>query len=131
MTNTLMSLGMFVFSVPTLAYDELQRRTDFRHARNGRIGARDAVQFIGPGEDSITLTGSAHIELSDGPASLDQLRDMGASGEVWPLVDGSGKHYGAFVIEGVDETHKALLPDGTPRMIGFSVQLLLVDADRP
>ncbi len=129
MRNSLMSLGMFVFSVPTLAFDELQRKTDFRHARNIRIGARDATQFIGPGDDTITLTGSAHVELSDGPASLDKLRDMGTSGETWPLVDGSGKHYGAFVIEGVDETGKAFLPDGTPRMIGFTVQLMRVDEE--
>lgn len=123
----MMSLGMFVFALPTLAYDELKRRTDFRHARSPRIGARDATQFVGPGDDSISLSGTAFAELSDGAASLDSLRAMGDSGDVWPLVDGAGRVYGAFVIEGVDEGQKFFFADGTPRQIDFTLDLLRVD----
>ena len=43
----LMSLGMFVFSLPTLAHDELQRRMDWRHARKpkrlGRVYASEGA----------------------------------------------------------------------------------------
>jgi len=126
----MLSLGMFVFSVETLAYDELKRRTDYRHARSARIGARDAVQFVGPGEDTISLSGAAYAELSDGAASLDDLRDMASSGDAWSLVDGAGRAYGAFVIEGIDEGQSHFLPDGTPRKIEFSLSLLMVE-DEP
>jgi phage protein U len=51
----LMSLGMFAFALPTLAHDELQRRMDWRHARTARIGARDATQYVGPGDETISL----------------------------------------------------------------------------
>ena len=125
----LMSLGMFPFHMPTLAHDELQRRTDWRHARNGRVGARDAVQFVGPGEETISLSGSAYAELSLGRASLDELREMANAGETWPLVDGGGLVFGTFVITGIDERHKFLLEDGTPRRIDFVLDLLRVDED--
>ena len=123
----LMSLGLFPFSLPTLAHDDLSRRTAWRHATAPRIGARDATQFVGPGEESVSIGGTAHAELTDGRACLDQLREMGATGQAWPLVDGAGTVFGAFVIQTLDEKHKALFPDGTPRAIEFSLELLRVD----
>lgn len=126
----MMSLGMFAFSLPTLAYQDLQRRTDWRHARNPRVGARDAVQFVGPGEDTIALNGTAMAELQAGRASLDELREMAATGDCWPLVDGAGRVFGAFVITGIDEKHSEFFADGTPRKIDFGIDLLAVDDAR-
>lgn len=123
----ILSLGMFAFSIPTLAHDELQRRSDWKHARTGRVGARDASQYVGPGDDRISINGTAFAELSDGRASLDQLRDMATTGDAWPLVDGAGRVYGAFVIESIDERQKHFLPDGTPRQIDFGIDLALVE----
>ena len=124
---TLMSLGMFVFSIPTLAYSELQRRTDYRHARTARVGARDATQFVGVGDQTIKLDGTAVAELQDGQASIDELHDLAGKGEAWPLVCASGYSYGTFVITGIDERSKAFFPDGTPRAIDFGIDLLRVD----
>ncbi|WP_288413507.1 phage tail protein [uncultured Sphingomonas sp.] len=123
----LMSLGLFPFSLPTLAHDDLSRRTAWRHATAPRVGARDATQYIGPGEETVSIGGTAHAELTDGRACLDQLRDMAATGQAWPLVDGAGTVFGAFVIQTLDEKHKALFPDGTPRAIDFALELLRVD----
>jgi len=55
----MMALGMFVFSLRTAAYQELQRQTDWRHASNNRIGAAPARQFVGRGEDAITSPASS------------------------------------------------------------------------
>lgn len=123
----LLAIGLFSFSIPTLAHDELQRRASWRHATSARIGARDATQYVGPGEETIAINGTAYAELSDGIASLDQLRAMAASGEAWPLVDGAGRVYGAFVIQTIDEGYRHLLADGTPLKIDFTVNLLRVD----
>ncbi|MDG4344400.1 phage tail protein, partial [Pseudomonas aeruginosa] len=51
----MLSLGMFVFSLHTLAYQEFQRQTEWRHASSSRIGAQPARQFVGRGDDAITL----------------------------------------------------------------------------
>ena len=127
MANPIMSLGLFPFSLPTLLYSQLQRRTDWRHARTGRVGTRDATQFVGPGEDTIALEGTAVAELQDGIASLDQLREMAASGEAWPLVDGAGRVYGTYVITGLDERHRTFSRNGQPLVIDFGIDLLAVD----
>jgi phage protein U len=127
----LMALGMFTFALPTLAHDELQRRMDWRHARSPRIGARDATQYVGPGDETVSLTGTAFSELADVDASLDQLRNMAGSGNAWPLVDGAGRVFGVFVITGLDERQKAFLPNGKPQRVDFGLDLLAVDGPEP
>lgn len=127
----LMTLGLFVFDLPTLAYHQLQRRTTWRHATSERVGARAAGQFVGPGEDDITLTGMlAPIAFGD-PGSLDDLRAMGDSGQAWPLVDGAGRVYGAFVIAGLDETQRSIMDNGVARISDFTLSLRRMDDDLP
>ncbi|WP_313228551.1 phage tail protein [Sphingobium yanoikuyae] len=122
----LMALGMFIFDLPTLAHDELQRRASWRHARSARVGARDATQFVGPGEETINLSGAVYAEIADGRVSIDDLRTMAASGEAWPLLDGTGTVFGDFVIEGIDERHAYLMIDGRAQRIDFAIDLLRV-----
>ena len=123
----LLAIGMFPFSIPTIVHDELKRRSSWIHATSQRVGARDATQFVGVGAETLSIGGVAHAELSDGRASLDELRDMASSGNAWSVVDGAGQVYGAFVIQGIDEGLKELGPDGRPRKIEFSIDLLRVD----
>ncbi len=122
----LLSLGMFVFELPALAYQELERRTDWRHSQNARVGIRAGNQFLGPGEDVITLTGTIPLELGD-LAALDTLREMGDAGESYPLVDGRGRVHGAHVILDLAERQTLPLADGTPRKTEFSLTLRHVD----
>lgn len=72
----MLALGMFIFSLPTLAYQQLQRQTDWRHAANSRIGAQPARQYLGRGEDDITLPGVLLPELAGSMMSLDEIRAM-------------------------------------------------------
>jgi phage protein U len=123
----LMALGLFLFQIPTLAHDELQRKTDWRFARSARVGARDAVQFLGAGDEKISLSGSVYAEITDGRVSLDQLREMADQGEALPLLDGSGLVFGSFVIEAIDERLAGLMADGRPLRIDFAIDLLRVD----
>ena len=52
---------------------------------------------------------------------------MANSGDAWPLLDGAGRVYGAYVIETIDEGQRVLLADGTPLKIDFTINLLRVD----
>lgn len=123
----MMSLGMFGFSLPTAAYQELQRQTSWSHADTKRLGARAASQFLGPDTDKITLSGVLLPEVAGDPAALDELRGMGDDGEAWPLVDGTGKVYGAFRIDSLSETQSVFFDDGVARKYDFSLQLTKVD----
>ncbi|EDA4152968.1 phage tail protein, partial [Escherichia coli] len=53
----MLALGMFVFMRQTLPHQTMQRESDYRWPSNSRIGKRDAYQFLGVGEENITLAG--------------------------------------------------------------------------
>lgn len=126
----MMSLGQFVFSLTTLAYQDLQRQTSWRHAANSRVGARPARQFLGPGDDTITLSGMVAMEFTNGAASIDEIRTMADTGKAWPLVDGAGYVYGQWVIEGLTTTNTLFLANGVPRRVEFQISLTRVDDNR-
>ena len=126
----MLALGMFVFSLRTAAYQELQRQTDWRHASNNRVGAAPARQFVGRGDDAITLPGIILPELAGSALSLDALRLMANTGKTWPMVEGSGRIYGLWVIESMSETKTIFFSNGEPRRIEFTLSLKRTDDDR-
>lgn len=126
----LMALDQFVFGLETLAFQELQRQTQWKHRTTSRVGARDARQFTGPGEDTITLTGLLTPELTGTLSSLQDLRQMADAGGAYAMVDGAGTVYGAYVIEGLNEGQSLHYSDGTPRRVEFTLTLARTDDDK-
>lgn len=126
----MLALGMFVFSLSTLAYQELQRQTEWRHPSSSRVGAAPARQFIGRGDDSITLPGIIFPELAGTTLSLDALRLMANTGKAWPMIEGTGRIYGLWVIESLSETKTVFFRDGTARRIEFTLNLRRIDDDQ-
>ena len=126
----MMALGLFVFATQTLPYQQLQRTTNWRHPSNSRLGMRPARQFMGPGDDSITLSGTLYPELTGGRVSLAMVRAMAETGMAWPLIEGSGAFYGLWVIESIDETGSVFFADGSARKIEFSLKLARVDDEQ-
>lgn len=123
----MLALDQFVFSMDTLPWQELQRQTQWKHRGNSRIGARDSRQFLGPGDDTVTITGVLVPQITGSAQSLEDLRAMADAGEAYVLVDATGLVYGAFVIEAVSETQGGHDKDGAARRIDFSVGLTRVD----
>ena len=126
----LMALGQFIFGLTTLAYQDFKRQTQWRHPSSSRVGARAAHQYVGPGDDSITLSGVLSPELVGRAASIAELREMGDTGQAWALVSGTGEVFGAYVIENVGETGTLHLDNGMARRIEFDLQLKRVDDQR-
>ncbi|EWC40195.1 phage tail protein [Stutzerimonas stutzeri] len=126
----MMALGMFVFSLETLAYQEFQRQTEWRHGSTSRIGTNPARQYLGRGDDSITLPGVLLPALAGSQLSLDALRTMADTGKAWPLVEGTGKIYGTWIIESLSETRTLFFRDGQARRIEFTLVLKRIDDGR-
>ncbi|KOO72258.1 phage tail protein [Stenotrophomonas maltophilia] len=119
----MMTWGTFVFSLSTAAYSELQRQMTWRHASSERVGARAARQYVGPGDDTISLQGTIAGELVSDLQVLDKLRELGDQGRPQALVEGTGRVYGAYLLTSLSETRRELFNDGTPRLIDFQMQL--------
>jgi phage protein U len=126
----MMALGMFIFSLETLVYQELQRQTEWRHGSTSRIGTNPARQFLGRGDDSITLPGVLLPALAGTPLSLDTLRYMADTGKAWPLVEGTGRILGIWVIESINESRTLFFQDGAARRIEFTIALKRIDDGR-
>ncbi len=123
----MMTLGMFVFTLKTVSYQELQYQKAWRHAANNRVGKRPALQFIGPDTDTITLSGVLMPAITGGNLSLLALETMAETGKGWPLIEGSGTIYGMFVISELNRTKSEFFSDGAPRKIEFTITLKRVD----
>ncbi|PKV14559.1 phage tail protein [Xanthomonas prunicola] len=127
----MMSYGTFVFALDSAAYLQMQRQMSWRHPTSERVGARAASQFLGPGDDTIDLSGLIAPELTGTRASLDTLRELAADGEPLPLVDGAGVVYGPYLLLAINETASLFFPDGTPRRVEFQLSLRRTDDVAP
>ncbi|MER8394094.1 phage tail protein [Mesorhizobium sp. M1340] len=127
--STMMGLGPFRFSLPTAAYQALDRGDEYRWVAQDRIGRAPAMQYIGAGQTSFTLSGVIYPAFRGGLGQLDAMRAVGATGAPQMLVSGLGRIFGLFVILGVDETQTFFLDNGAPRKQEFNLDLKSYGAD--
>jgi len=123
----MMALGLFVFELSTVSYQDLQRTTAWRHPSNNCVGNTPAYQFTGKDEETINLSGGIYPEITGYQNSLDMLRNMGDTGKQYILIEGTGKIYGLVVIKEVQETRSNFFHNGGTRKISFSVSLTITE----
>jgi len=123
MTEVMMMLGGYRFSLSTAAYQQLQRTTEFRWPAQERLGRLPARQFTGAGNDSIELEGSIYPEFKGGLNQVLKMRETAGDGKPLRLVDGHGKNWGLWCIERVEETRQEFFGNGAPRRIDFRLSL--------
>ena len=127
----LMAFGQFVFETDTLSFTELQRQRSWNHASNPVAKGRAKRQYIGVGDETVSLSGLIYEAQGFGQRqSVDDLAMMADRGTAYTLVDGSGYLYGVYIIEGLDDSRSILLFNGVPRKIDFAIKLTRVDDDR-
>lgn len=125
----MMILGMFPFSLQTTPYQTSNKANTWRHVKNDRVGKSPRYQYIGPDEEPITLSGTLYPEISGGDVSLTTLETMAYTGRAWPLIEGTGKIYGMYVIDGLTQNRTEFFQDGKARKIDFTLSLKKVSED--
>lgn len=111
------ALGQFVFGLSTLAYNDLQRTQEWRHPSSSRVGDRPARQYVGQGDDKITLTGL-------------QVPEFMGDRKAYNLCTGTGEALGAWVIESLNTTRSVFIREGAARKVEFTLSLARVDAQQ-
>ena len=119
----MMALGLFVFSLSTLPYQELKRRRGWRFASNNRVGKKPARQYVGEDDETVNLSGVLLPELTGGDLSLAVIEAMADQHTAWPLIEVTGHIYGMFTIDNIDTTRTLFFDDGTARRIEFTIAL--------
>lgn len=123
----MMSLGLFVFKLSTLPYQTTTHQVNYGWGANARFGQRPVSQFLGLGEETMTLKGQLLPELTGGMRYLQVLQSMADSGRAWPLIEGSGTIYGMFIIKSLLTENAEFNSSGQARSINFTLSLTRVD----
>jgi phage protein U len=127
MAGTMMQLGAYQFSIDNAAYQNLERSTEYRWAAQERVGADDALQFTGYGADTISLRGVIYPHFKGGLAQLDKMRRQAAIGIPLPLIAGTGRILGVWVVESVREGQRTFTHHGAPLWQEFGISIRRYD----
>lgn len=119
----MLQLGAFQFGVNTAAYQSLKRSSEWKWPSQDRFGNPPALQYVGPGAESITLPGVIYPEWRGGDGQLDNLRALAEKGEPQKMIDGNGSILGDWVIERIEESQSVFAAGGSPRKQEFTIQL--------
>jgi phage protein U len=119
----------FNFILNVAVYQEMHRSAEYRWPSQDRFGQLPALQFIGPGEEIISLPGIIYPEWRGSPNAMATLRAMAAKGQPQMMMDAGGRIYGRWVIVQVDETRSIFAGFGVPRKIEFVLTLKRYDGE--
>jgi phage protein U len=119
----MMTLGSFQFGINTAAYQELSKNSEWRWPSQDRFGLPPALQFVGPGAESITLPGVIYTEWRGGVGQIDSMRSQASQGEPLAMISGQGEYLGLWVIEGIEEKHSSFGDAGVARKQEFTLKL--------
>jgi len=125
----MLMLGDVPFMVGTLAHQTLTRNVQYRWAVQERLLRTPARQFVGAGNEAMTLEGYLLPHYTGGQETLVRLRTVASMGEPQTLLDHFGAVYGSYVIESIEEAGSELDALGQPRRIDFTIALAAYGED--
>lgn len=123
MSNIMMIIGAYPFSIRTAAYQQLRRNSRYRWKSTARLGQKPAQHFMGPDSDKITLDGTILPDYAGGAVQLDLMRAQAELGRPLLMVDGHGYIWGDWVITQINEAGSEFDRRGAARNIQFSMTL--------
>lgn len=124
----MLALGDFRFGMSTAAYQSLERENSWRWPTTESIGERPKPQFVGPGDETIRLSGVVYPHFaSAGLGQIDAMRAEADKGRPLLMVCGRGRKWGRYAITSIREGQHTLFSNGAPRCQEFELTLIYVD----
>ena len=124
--NYQIALGDYRFTLEYSAYQELQRRTQYRWAKQDVIQSKPSYQAVGFGEDSISLSGIVFNYRQNLSAKrhdyIQAIRDEASQQKPLRLALESGVNMGYWVINSINEVQSNLLVNA-PLKQSFDIEL--------
>lgn len=119
----LMKLGAIEFELFPLNTHEYSRSSMTDFARKPVVGARQPLEYVGQGEETMSITGRLFPHKLGGLAEFAVLRTMQEAGMAQFLMRGDGRPLGWFVVESVEENSSEIHYDGVGQVIDFTIKL--------
>jgi uncharacterized protein len=109
--------------------DEMSRSAGADIASKAIMGALQGKEFMGEGDEEITLSGQLLPTKIGGLNELEIVTKMMKTGTRFPLHRGDGKRMGWFALTKVSESHSQLMRNGVGFVVKYSVTMTKVQAD--
>lgn len=123
-------IGTLSFDTRPFNADSMDRSATADLAEKPVIGGLAPSEFMGEGNDKITLSGLLLPSKIGGLTELEIADQMRKAGARVPVMRGDGKRIGTFSIIKLGEKHTKLMRDGVGFSVSYSIKLKKVQADR-
>ena len=121
--------GFALFSLRNVPYSGISTSKNYRHAFNDRVGYRASQQFLGHGDDMITITGTLVPFITGGRVALQLFQSQADSGMPFPLIESNGTAHGFYVITSMTTEEHEHVKDGRPKVIEYTISFKRVGDD--
>ena len=119
----MLALGPYFFSWLTASYQNRSESRSYRWEAQHVIGQFPLYQYMGPGEQILTLDGIIYSNYRGGILQIPLMKQAASRGEPLMLVDGIGNILGKWVIIRLEEKQAAFCSNGLPRKAEFTLEL--------
>lgn len=127
MSWPLMALGPHVFEVLPLNYQRIERLLEIRFASVPRLGVRPSRQFVGFGEDPLTISGVLFPQEFGGRAEYEAIKLTAQAALAVPLVGFGtgtlGRVWGLVIITMIADSQEEIGEDGAGQVLTYDIQV--------
>lgn len=113
----------YVFAMGGLPQTMLDRTFEYRWDAANRLGRRPAMQFLGPGEETVSIRGTIYPPYFGSFSMLQSMRAEAMAGTPRPFVTQYGEYHGIWCIRSIRDNQGPYWPDGYPRKVEFTIEL--------
>ena len=119
----LYSIGTVTLDTRPFSVDDIERSASADFAMKPLLGTLPGREFMGEGEDKLTVSGQLLPSKIGGLTQLEALHAFRQAGQRLPVMRGDGRMLGWFVIEEIRESHSNLMRDGVGFTVGHAVTM--------
>lgn len=116
------TVEVFPFNADAVTVDGT---TDY--AKKDLLGRLPAREFVGEGDETLTLKGQVLPSKLGGLSAIEALHGLRRRGERLFVMRGDGAVKGWYAVEHIAENHEMLGPNGVDQVVKHEVKLVMVD----
>lgn len=122
---TPMTLGRFKFRALGFGFTVVTRALETPWSEVDVCARFEALHWVGPKSESVSIKGAVFDESFGGQSSLDGLRRAAERGQPQTLATLDGTIHGRYAIQGIEEEMAHHTETGQPRKNSYTIKLKL------